>query len=69
MTDPDDVWGALSRDPRVPEHAAMRASDADREVVLGVLTEAYDARSIHRVLLLSRASKAIENLGCLFECG
>ena len=41
MTDPDQVWGALSRDPRVPGHAGMRASDADREVVLGVLAEAY----------------------------
>jgi hypothetical protein len=41
MTDPDRVWGALSRDPRVPENAALRASDADRDVVLGVLTEAY----------------------------
>jgi hypothetical protein len=41
MTDPDRVWGALSRDPRVPGQAEMRASDADRDVVLGVLTEAY----------------------------
>jgi len=41
MTDPDQVWGALSRDPRVPEQAGMRASDADRDVVLQVLTEAY----------------------------
>ena len=41
MTDPEQVWGALSRDPRVPDQAAMRASDADRDVVLQVLTEAY----------------------------
>ena len=41
MTDPDHVWGALSRDPRVPGQAQMRASDADRDLVLGVLTEAY----------------------------
>ena len=41
MTDPESVWSALSRDPRVPENAAMRASDADRDVVQQVLTEAY----------------------------
>jgi hypothetical protein len=56
MTDPDHVWGALSRDPRVPEQAAMRASDADRDLVLGVLTEAYADGRITREELDSRTS-------------
>ena len=41
MSMPDDVWAGFSRDPRDPEHAALRASDADRDVVHGVLAEAY----------------------------
>jgi hypothetical protein len=56
MTDPDRVWGALSRDPRVPEQAGMRASDADREIVLQVLTEAYAEGRITREELDSRTS-------------
>lgn len=34
-------WARLSVDPRAPEAATRRASDADREVVLEVLREAY----------------------------
>src|SRR6187200_2903406 len=34
-------WGAFSQDPRRPEAAALRASDCDRDVVLGVLAEGY----------------------------
>jgi hypothetical protein len=34
-------WGAFSQDPRRPEAAALRASDRDRDVVLGVLAEGY----------------------------
>ena len=41
MTGAGDVWSAFTRDPRLTEHAALRASDADREVVHQVLTEAY----------------------------
>lgn len=41
MTMADDVWAAFSRDPRVPEHRELRASDADREVVQRVLVDAY----------------------------
>jgi hypothetical protein len=41
MTDPDEVWSSFSRDPRVPGQAELRASDADRDVVLEVLAEAY----------------------------
>lgn len=41
MTGGGDVWSSFTRDPRLAEHAALRASDADREVVRQVLTEAY----------------------------
>lgn len=36
-----DPWASTPHDPRLPEHAGLRASDADREVVLGLLGEAY----------------------------
>src|SRR4051794_39505541 len=36
-----EVWGQFDRDPRSPENAAMRASDADRDIVLRTLGEAY----------------------------
>lgn len=41
MTGAGDVWSSFTCDPRLPEHAPLRASDADREVVHQVLTEAY----------------------------
>ena len=34
-------WGDFTEDPRRPETARLRASDRDRDVVLGVLTEGY----------------------------
>ena len=34
-------WEAFSLDPRRPESASLRASDHDRDVVLGVLAEGY----------------------------
>ena len=65
MSDPDQVWGALSRDPRVPGHAEMRASDADRDVVLQVLTEAYADGRLDREELDTRtaATQAARTLG------
>jgi hypothetical protein len=36
-----EVWSSFRRDPRRSEHAALRASDADRDVVHQVLAEAY----------------------------
>ncbi len=65
MTDPEQVWGALSRDPRVPGHAEMRASDADRAVVLDVLTEAYADGRIDREELDARttATQTARTLG------
>jgi hypothetical protein len=35
------VWREFDHDPRHPEHAPMRASDADRDIVLRTLGEAY----------------------------
>lgn len=36
-----DVWSAFAHDPRDPSAAPLRASDADREVIHGVLAEAF----------------------------
>jgi len=36
-----DVWGSFAHDPRDPGVAALRASDADREVIHGVLADAF----------------------------
>jgi hypothetical protein len=36
-----DVWGSFAHDPRDPAVSALRASDADREVIHGVLAEAF----------------------------
>ena len=35
------VWGSFQHDRRDPAVAPLRASDADRDVVHGVLTEAF----------------------------
>ncbi|MGH3220505.1 MAG: DUF1707 SHOCT-like domain-containing protein [Streptosporangiaceae bacterium] len=37
----ETFWESFRLDPRQPEHTSMRASDADREVVRGVLASAY----------------------------
>jgi hypothetical protein len=37
----ETFWESFRLDPRQPKNAPMRASDADREVVRAVLTEAY----------------------------
>lgn len=36
-----DPWAGLTHDPRLPEHAHLRAADRDREAVAQVLAEAY----------------------------
>jgi len=40
VTSPE-IWRQFGHDPRTPAYAAMRASDADRDIVLGALGEAY----------------------------
>lgn len=36
-----DVWSSFAHDPRDPGVATLRASDADRDVIHGVLAEAF----------------------------
>lgn len=36
-----DAWAEFSRDPRHPDHAHLRAGDADRDLVAGLLGQAY----------------------------
>lgn len=38
---PTPPWSDFTEDPRTPHAAMLRASDRDRAVVVGVLTEAY----------------------------
>lgn len=40
MTSPE-IWREFANDPRSPAYASMRAADADRDVVLRALGEAY----------------------------
>jgi len=40
VTSPE-IWREFAQDPRSPAYAPMRAADADRDVVLRVLGEAY----------------------------
>lgn len=47
MADPG-VWGEFARDPRRPEHAHLRAADVDREVIHGVLGEAFGEGRLDR---------------------
>lgn len=51
------MWSSFTRDPRLSEHAALRASDADREVVHQVLTEAYADGRLDRDEFDTRASE------------
>lgn len=39
--DSSPLWSSFPHDPRDPAHAALRASDADRELLHRVLAEAY----------------------------
>lgn len=56
MTDDDQVWSAFSRDPRDPEQAGLRASDADRDVVHRMLAEAYADGRLDRAELDGRTA-------------
>lgn len=41
MTGRSDLWSSFDHDPRSPDHAGLRASDADRDLIRGVLATAY----------------------------
>lgn len=56
---PRDVWAAFPHDPRDPAVAPLRASDADRAVVQGLLTEAFADGRLDREEYDERASAAL----------
>lgn len=49
-----DAWGCFTRDPRRLEHASLRASDADREVVHRVLAESYADGRLDQIVARER---------------
>lgn len=62
---PADLWASFSHDPRVPAHARLRASDADREVVRQALADAFaDGRlDAEELETRSEAAAAARTLG------
>ena len=54
-----DVWGAFAHDPRDPAAAPLRASDADREVIHGVLAEAFATGRLDRSEYDERSSTVL----------
>ncbi|WP_244929781.1 DUF1707 domain-containing protein [Nocardioides sp. W7] len=74
MSTSDDVfWRGFRHDPRQREHAGLRTSDADRELVLGLFVEAYAEGRIgvddleSRAAALTSASTLAELLGLLAD--
>jgi hypothetical protein len=53
-----EVWSSFTRDPRHSENASLRASDADRDVVHQVLTEAYADGRLDREEFDARSAEA-----------
>ena len=49
------MWREFAHDPRSPEFAPMRASDADRDIVLRTLGEAYAEGRLDRLEYDERA--------------
>jgi uncharacterized membrane protein YccC len=58
VTPPANPWPGFSLDPRVPAHAALRASDQDRDVVQQVLVEAYADGRLDREEFDERSERA-----------
>ena len=54
------VWDRFEADPRDPAHTTLRASDADRDVVLGVLRDAYAAGKVDTAEYERRVDAALE---------
>lgn len=52
-------WDRLSADPSTPAAATLRASDADRDVVLGVLRDAYAEGRLDRAEYERRVEGAL----------
>lgn len=43
-----EIWGEFAQDPRNPQHAHLRAADADREVAHRALVDAYAEGKLDR---------------------
>jgi len=54
-----DVWSSFAHDPRDPAAAPLRASDADREVIHGVLAEAFADGRLDRAEYDERSSSVL----------
>lgn len=54
-----DVWSRFSSDPRARAAAELRATDADRDVVLEVLSIAYSEGRLDRVEYDTRSDAAL----------
>jgi hypothetical protein len=54
-----DVWGSFAHDPRDPAAAPLRASDADREVIHGVLAEAFATGRLDRAEYDERSTTVV----------
>ena len=54
-----EVWGSFAHDPRDPGVAPLRASDADREVIHGVLADAFADGRLDRVEYDERSSSVL----------
>ncbi len=55
-----DVWASFQHDPRDPAVAPLRASDADRNVVHGLLTEAFADGRLDREEYDERTAATLE---------
>lgn len=61
------VWSSFSADPRLPASAAVRAGDADREVLRSLLREAYADGRLDRAEHDARTDTAL-SVRTLGEC-
>jgi hypothetical protein len=55
-----DLWASFQHDPRDPAVAPLRASDADRDIVHGLLTEAFADGRLDREEYDERATAALQ---------
>ena len=52
-----EIWWSFTRDPRDPQHAGLRASDRDRELVHQLLAQAYAEGRLDREELDERTGR------------
>lgn len=58
VTPTDDPWAGFTLDPRLPQHAALRATDQDRTAVHQLLAQAYAEGRLDREELDERTGIA-----------